>query len=99
MYLGIRRSGHDVFGKMLMRAKQKGIVGDGDVSRHVRPGIYWLLPAFSPSCPGNTRMEITSPVFDKVEFNLDSEIFIKGKYLQLLLTTTTQIIYIYKKLC
>ena len=55
----------------------------------VKPGIH-------PSCPGNTRMEITSPVFDKVEFNLDSNI-IKGKYLQLLLTTT-QIIYIYKKL-
>ena len=40
--------------------------------------------------------EITSPVFDKVEFNLDSKYLmeVSDKYV----STTTQIIYIYKSL-
>jgi len=38
----------------------------------------WYVLAASgihPSCPGNTRQEITSPVFDQIVFKLDSTYF------------------------
>lgn len=50
--------------------KVEGIVGNEDVGQM---SAWYVLTAsgIHPSCPGNTRMEITSPVFDKVEFRLD----------------------------
>lgn len=50
--------------------KVEGIVGNEDVGQM---SAWYVLAAsgIHPSCPGNTRMEITSPVFDKVEFRLD----------------------------
>lgn len=50
--------------------KVEGIVGNEDVGQM---SAWYILTAsgIHPSCPGNTRMEITSPVFDKVEFRLD----------------------------
>ena len=50
--------------------KVEGIVGNEDVGQM---SAWYVLTAsgIHPSCPGNTRMEITSPVFDKVEFCLD----------------------------
>lgn len=52
--------------------KVEGIVGNEDVGQM---SAWYVLAAsgIHPSCPGNTRMEITSPVFDKVEFRLDPE--------------------------
>jgi alpha-1,2-mannosidase, putative len=51
--------------------KVEGIVGNEDVGQM---SAWYILAAsgIHPSCPGSTRMEITSPVFDKVEFKLDS---------------------------
>lgn len=50
--------------------KVEGIVGNEDVGQM---SAWYVLAAsgIHPSCPGNTRMEITSPVFDRVEFQLD----------------------------
>lgn len=33
--------------------------------------MCWRLPAYIRYCPGDGRYEITSPVFDRVEFRLD----------------------------
>lgn len=54
--------------------KVEGIVGNEDVGQM---SAWYILAAsgIHPSCPGNTRMEITSPVFDKVEFRLDSNYY------------------------
>lgn len=50
----------------------EGIVGNEDVGQM---SAWYVLAASGvhPSCPGESRMEITSPVFDKVEFLLDSQ--------------------------
>ena len=57
--------------------KVEGIVGNEDVGQM---SAWYILAAsgIHPSCPGNTRMEITSPVFDKVEFRLDPQYY-QGK--------------------
>lgn len=36
-----------------------------------RHGMYLTASGIHPSCPDDTRMEITSPVFDKIVFSLD----------------------------
>ena len=48
----------------------EGLVGNEDVGQM---SAWYVLTAsgIHPSCPGETRMEITSPVFDEVEFTLD----------------------------
>ena len=53
--------------------KVEGIVGNEDVGQM---SAWYILAAsgIHPSCPGNTRMEI-SPVFDKVEFYLDPKYY------------------------
>lgn len=50
--------------------KVEGLVGNEDVGQM---SAWYVLAAsgIHPSCPGDTRMEITSPVFDKVEYRLD----------------------------
>jgi len=50
--------------------KVEGLVGNEDVGQM---SAWYVLAAagIHPVCPGDTRMEITSPVFDKVEFKLD----------------------------
>ncbi len=52
--------------------KVEGLVGNEDVGQM---SAWYVLAAsgIHPVCPGDTRMEITSPVFDKVEFKLDSK--------------------------
>ena len=54
--------------------KVEGIVGNEDVGQM---SAWYILAAsgIHPSCPGNTRVEITSPVFDKVEFHLDPKYY------------------------
>ena len=51
--------------------KVEGIVGNEDVGQM---SAWYVLTAsgFHPDCPGNTRMQLTSPVFDCIEFRLDS---------------------------
>ena len=52
--------------------KVAGLVGNEDVGQM----SAWYVLASSgihPSCPGDTRMEITSPVFDRVEYRLDPD--------------------------
>ncbi|MDR2911904.1 MAG: GH92 family glycosyl hydrolase [Alistipes sp.] len=48
----------------------EGLVGNEDVGQM---SAWYVLAAggVHPSCPGTTRMEITSPVFDRVTFALD----------------------------
>ena len=50
--------------------KVEGIVGNEDVGQM---SAWYVLAAsgLHPDCPGDTRMQITSPVFDRVEFRLD----------------------------
>ena len=50
----------------------EGIVGNEDVGQM---SAWYVLAAsgIHPSCPGSTRMEITSPVFDEIKFNLDTK--------------------------
>ncbi|MDD3036627.1 GH92 family glycosyl hydrolase [Bacteroides sp.] len=57
--------------------KVEGIVGNEDVGQM---SAWYILSAsgIHPSCPGDTRMEITSPVFSKVEFRLDPDYY-QGK--------------------
>ncbi len=55
----------------------EGLVGNEDVGQM----SAWYVLASSgihPACPGETRMEITSPVFDRVEYTLDPN-YHKGK--------------------
>ena len=56
--------------KNAYRNEVEGIVGNEDVGQM---SAWYVLTAsgIHPSCPGDTRLEITSPVFDKVEFRLD----------------------------
>jgi predicted alpha-1,2-mannosidase len=48
-----------------------GIIGNEDVGQM---SAWYVLAAsgIHPICPGETRFEITSPVFDEVKFNLDN---------------------------
>jgi predicted alpha-1,2-mannosidase len=50
----------------------EGLVGNEDVGQM---SAWYVLAAagIHPSCPGDTSMEITSPVFDRVEFTLDGD--------------------------
>ena len=49
----------------------EGIVGNEDAGQM---SAWYVLAAagLHPACPGDTRMEITSPVFARIEFRLDS---------------------------
>ncbi len=55
----------------------EGLVGNEDVGQM---SAWYVLAAsgLHPVCPGNPRLEITSPVFDQIEFKLDSR-YAKGK--------------------
>ena len=50
----------------------KGLVGNDDTGQM---SAWYVLAAsgIHPVCPGDTKMEITSPVFDRIEFTLDPE--------------------------
>ena len=57
--------------------KVEGIVGNEDAGQM---SAWYVLAAagIHPACPGDTRMEITSPVFDRVEFSLDPQYYDGG---------------------
>ena len=48
----------------------EGIVGNEDAGQM---SAWYVLAAagIHPACPGDTRMEITSPLFDRIEFRLN----------------------------
>jgi putative alpha-1,2-mannosidase len=53
----------------------------------------WYVLAASgihPVCPGDTRYEITSPVFDKIEFNLDAS-YSKGQTFTIIAKNNSQL--------
>jgi predicted alpha-1,2-mannosidase len=54
------------------RNEVEGIVGNEDAGQM---SAWYVLTAsgIHPSCPGDTRLEITSPVFDKIDFRLDPD--------------------------
>jgi len=54
-----------------------GLIGNEDAGQM---SAWYVLTAsgLHPSCPGSTRMEITSPVFDRIEFRLDRK-YASGK--------------------
>jgi len=77
--------------------KVEGIVGNEDVGQM----SAWYILASSgihPSCPGNTRFEITSPVFDKIEFRLDPAISKAEKFTVIAHNNSPQNVYIQKAL-
>ncbi|MBS7564730.1 GH92 family glycosyl hydrolase [Mucilaginibacter sp. Bleaf8] len=55
----------------------EGLVGNEDVGQM---SAWYILAAsgLHPVCPGDTRQEITSPVFDQITFQLDNA-YAKGK--------------------
>jgi predicted alpha-1,2-mannosidase len=59
--------------------KVEGLVGNEDVGQM---SAWYVLAAagIHPVCPGDSRLEIGSPVFDKVEFKLDPKYFKGGKF-------------------
>ena len=77
--------------------KVEGIVGNEDVGQM---SAWYILAAsgIHPSCPGNTRMEITSPVFDKVEFRLDPKYYSGETFTVIAHDNNTNNLYIQKAL-
>ncbi len=75
--------------------KVEGIVGNEDVGQM---SAWYILASTGiyPICPGDTRFEITSPVFDKVEYKLDSKYFKGGKFTVIAHNNSPQNIYIQK---
>jgi len=75
----------------------EGIVGNEDVGQM---SAWYILAAsgIHPVCPGTTRYEITSPVFDKVEFDLDPRYFDGGIFTIIAHDNTPENIYIHKAL-
>lgn len=57
----------------------EGIVGNEDVGQM---SAWYILAAsgLHPSCAGDTRIEITSPVFDRITFRLDDAYFAGGEF-------------------
>ncbi len=75
--------------------KVEGLIGNEDVGQM---SAWYVLAAsgIHPSCPGNTRLEITSPVFDRVEFKLDPAYFPGGKFTVIAHDNSAENIYIQK---
>ncbi len=75
--------------------KVEGIVGNEDVGQM---SAWYILAAsgIHPVCPGETRMEITSPVFDKIEFKLDPKYFKGEKFTVIAHDNSPENIYIQK---
>ena len=77
--------------------KVEGIVGNEDVGQM---SAWYILSAsgIHPSCPGNTRIEITSPVFERIEFALDPAYYSGKTFTVIAHNNNTNNIYIQKAL-
>lgn len=75
--------------------KVEGLVGNEDVGQM---SAWYVLAAtgIHPVCPGDTRLEITSPVFNKVEFKLDPKYHKGDKFTIIAHGNSPQNIYIQK---
>lgn len=75
--------------------KVEGLVGNEDAGQM---SAWYVLAAVGihPSCPGNTRQEITSPLFDRVEFKLDTKYYKGGKFTIIAHNNSPKNIYIQK---
>lgn len=71
----------------------EGLVGNEDVGQM---SAWYVLAAsgIHPSCPGETRMEITSPVFDRVEYKLDADYATGKKFTIIANNNSAENIYI-----
>lgn len=78
-------------------AALEGLVGNEDAGQM---SAWYVLSAsgIHPSCPGNTRMEITSPVFDRVEFCLVPTYATGEKFTVITHDNTPENVYIQKAL-
>jgi len=73
--------------------KVEGLVGNEDAGQ--MSAWYILASAgIHPSCPGNTRQEITSPAFDRIEFKLDQHYFKGEKFTIIAHNNSPENIYI-----
>ena len=70
-----------------------GLKGNEDVGQM---SAWYVLSAsgIHPYCPGETRMEITSPIFDRVEFLLDSQYAHDGKFVIIAHDNSPENVYI-----
>lgn len=75
--------------------KVEGLVGNEDAGQM---SAWYVLAAsgIHPSCPGNTRLEITSPMFDRIEFTLDSKYYSGKKFSIIAHNNSPENIYIQK---
>ncbi|GGH08894.1 glycoside hydrolase family 92 protein [Sphingobacterium alkalisoli] len=75
----------------------EGIVGNEDVGQM---SAWYVLAAagIHPSCPGSTRYEITSPLFDEVTFKTDPKYFSGKPFTIKAHNNTAENIYIQKAL-
>lgn len=75
--------------------KVEGLVGNEDAGQM---SAWYVLAAagIHPSCPGNTRLEITSPVFDRIEFTLDPQYYPGKKFSIIAHNNSPENIYIQK---
>ncbi|MDD2997198.1 MAG: GH92 family glycosyl hydrolase [Paludibacter sp.] len=75
--------------------KVEGLVGNEDAGQM---SAWYVLAAsgIHPSCPGNTRLEITSPMFDLIEFTLDSKYYSGKKFSIIAHNNSPENIYIQK---
>lgn len=73
--------------------KVTGLVGNEDVGQM---SAWYVLAAagIHPICPGDGRYEITSPVFDRVEFRLDPAYAAGGSFMIEARDNSSEIIYI-----
>lgn len=71
----------------------EGLIGNEDVGQM---SAWYVLTAsgIHPSCPGETRMEITAPVFDRVEFKLDPKYHSGDKFTVIAHNNSPENVYI-----
>lgn len=77
--------------------KVEGLVGNEDVGQM---SAWYVLTStgIHPSCPGTTRMEITSPVFNRVEYQLDKNYHGGDKFTVIAHNNSPENIYIHHAL-
>ena len=73
----------------------EGLVGNEDAGQM---SAWYVLTAsgIHPSCPGDTRLEITSPVFNRIEFQLDPNYASGDKFIIIAHDNSPENIYIQK---
>lgn len=77
--------------------KVEGLKGNEDVGQM---SAWYVLAAagLHPACPGETRLEITSPVFDKIDFRLDPTYSTGEKFSIIAHDNSAENVYIQKAL-